>query len=312
MPSFHEFYTTMTFKRFIFSVLLVINTLFAFGQKLEHAHSLYKQRLYAKAIPEYESILKKKTDPIATSRLADCYRILNQATKAASIYAQMIADSTAKDKDVFNYADVMMMLGKYDSAQFYFKKYIELNPGDERGEQSLKACIDAPSIKPFYSNITTNPFPQNSDADENAPVFFKNKLIFATDRKQGFNALKQANMTTGREYITLWSSDKITDSVYAKPRSFSAKLNNVNENTANISFTADNKEMFFCRNSNVSDKGGTYNMQIFSAESKDGEKWRNIEKLPFCSNELNYFYPSVSPDGKYLFFVSTKAVETVA
>ena len=296
----------MIFNRFILYIVLSFSVLTASGQKLEHAHNLYKKGFYAVAIPEYESFLKKKANPTVKSRLADCYRILNQANKAATIYSQMVVDSTAKAKDIFNYGDVMMMLGKYDSAKYYFKKYIELNPDDERGLQSLKASEDAPTIQPFYKAVNTIPFPQNTEADENAPVFYKHKLLFASDRKQGFKLLKQKNKTTGREYITLWSSDKIKDSVYKKPISFSSKLNNINQNTGSASFTADEKEMFFCRNSDVPDKTNTYNMQIFSAESAGGEKWYNIEKMPFCSNEINYFYPSVSPDGKYLFFVSDK------
>ncbi|MEL7021252.1 MAG: OmpA family protein, partial [Bacteroidota bacterium] len=36
------------------------------------------------------------------------------------------------------------------------------------------------------------------------------------------------------------------------------------------------------------------------------EKWREIEKLSFCSAEYNYMHPAVSPDGQYLFFVSNK------
>ena len=276
------------------------------GQKIDYANNLYKNGFYAAAIPAYESFLKKQTNPIAYSHLADCYRILNQAQKAAATYAKMVADSTAKAKDIFNYGDVMMLLGKYDSAKYFFQKYIELNPNDVRGLQSLKASEDAPKIQPFFTDIAIQPFSQNTEADENAPIFFKKKLLFATDRHKGFNPLKEKNNTTGREYISVWSADKINDSTYAEPVSFSAKLNKLNENTGSVSFTADNKEMFFCRNSDMPDKGNTYNMQIFSAESKDGEKWGNVEKMPFCSNELNYFYPSVSPDGKYLFFVSDK------
>jgi outer membrane protein OmpA-like peptidoglycan-associated protein/tetratricopeptide (TPR) repeat protein len=306
VPFIIEYYTIMKVIQNSLLIICSFCALTARGQKIDHANELYKNGFYAAAIPAYESFLKRQNNPIATSRLADCYRILNKADKAASTYAKMVADSTAQAKDIFNYGDVLMLLGKYDSAKMYFQKYIELNPNDARGLQSLKASEDAPTIKPFFTDIKLEPFSQNTEADENAPFFFKNKLLFATDRNSGFNVLKEKNNTTGRDYITIWAADKISDSTYAKPSSFSTKLNNVNENTGSVSFTADNKEMFFCRNSDMPDKGNSFNMQIFSAESKDGEKWGNIEKMPFCSNELNYFYPSVSPDGKSLFFVSDK------
>jgi tetratricopeptide (TPR) repeat protein/outer membrane protein OmpA-like peptidoglycan-associated protein len=306
VPWLEEFYTNMKSVPFTLATLFLFNTCLMWGQKIDKANIYYRHGLYAAAIPIYEALIKKKNDPVAKSHLADCYRILNKADKAASLYAQIIADSTAKEKDYFNYGDVMMMLGKYDSAKYFFKKFIDLKPNDPQGEQSLQACENAYKIKPFYTNISINPFSENSDADENAPVFFKNKLLFASDRSTGYKAFKETNQTTGREYIRVWSAQKINDSTYTQAVSFSSKLNNLNDNTGSVSFTADSKEVYFCRNSDFPDKNNTYNMQIYSAESKDGEKWSNVEKLPFCSNQLNYFYPSVSPDGKYLFFVSDK------
>jgi outer membrane protein OmpA-like peptidoglycan-associated protein len=287
--------------------ILVFVSLKTFGQKLDKANDLYRKGYYAMAIEEYKGVLKKKPNPIAKSNMANCYRILNQAQNAADVYASIVAEKKEEPKDIFNYGDVMMMLGKYDSARYFFKRYTELSPDDPRGEQQLKACDNFSKIKPIFQNIVLEPYEYNTEADETAPCFFQNKFLFASDRSQGFKMMKESNKTTGREYITVWSSDTLGSGVYAEPVSYSGKLNNVNQNTGNASFSANGKAVYFCRNSDIPDRKGSFNMQLFSAESNDGGKsWHDVEKLSFCSKDFNYLYPSVSPDGKMLFFVTDK------
>ncbi len=273
------------------------------AQKLEHANELYNKGYYAAAIPIFEDALRKKINSTAQSKLADCYRILNKADKAADYYAQLVADSTARNKDIFNYGEVMMMRGKYDSARYFFQKFAESEPDDKRGADMLTTCDNMSKIKPLILNVKVTPFPQNSDADEHAPIFYKNQLIFTGDRSQGFRLLKQQNKTVGRDYYAIWSAEKVNDTTFSKPKIYSKKLALLNKNTGNVSFTQNGKEAFFCRNNDYTSKSDAYNMQIYSAHAKDGENWSRIEKLPFCSAESNYMYPSVSPDGKHLFFV---------
>jgi outer membrane protein OmpA-like peptidoglycan-associated protein/tetratricopeptide (TPR) repeat protein len=297
---------TMTKTQLPILFFCLISAFVLRGQKLEKANDFYRKGYYAAAIPIYEEALKKKSSLIAKSKLADCYRILNQAEKAAVYYAELLAEKDPNFKDVFHMGEVMMMRAKYDSARYFFTKYTEMQPEDEKGFQLIKACDDIKGIKPLLINVKIYPFNQNTEADENAPVFLNGELIYASDRNQGTKFMKEKNQTAGRDYYSLWAASKITDFVYTEPKEYSRKLNNLNQNTSSVSFTADGKQAFFFRNSDVPSKANAYNMQLYSAESKDGKSWSNIEKLSFCSTETNYFYPSVSGDGKHLFFMQEK------
>ena len=280
---------------------------------MKKAETLYRSRFYASAIPIFEALLQRKEDPSVMSKLANCYRILNQSEKAAQLYSVIMSDKSARiqdvnnfGKDVFHYGEVMMMRGKYDSAKVLFKQYVALQPEDELGSKMVKACENIKTIQPLQLSVNLSTFSQNTDADENTPVFFKNKLLFASDRSQGVRFLKEKNQTTGREYVGIWAADKITDSTYGKPKKFAGKFMRVNSNTANVSFTASGKEVFFCQNDDVPNRNNETPLQIYSAESKDGKSWRHVEKLSFCSPDHNYLYPSVSPDGNHLFFVTKR------
>jgi outer membrane protein OmpA-like peptidoglycan-associated protein/tetratricopeptide (TPR) repeat protein len=298
---------TMTHFKKILILLILTQALLVKGQSVEKANDFHRSGYFAAAIPLYESALKKKSSSSVKSKLADCFHKLNQTEKAAKIYSEMVADSSATAIDYFRFGEVMMMQGNYDSARILYNKFLELKPEDEKGLNMIKALDNVKNIKPLLLNVKLQPFTQNSNADEHAPQFYQNGIVFAGDRNRGTKLLKQTSQTTGRDYYDIWYAQRINDSTYSKPKTFSKKLSKLNQNTGNACFTGDFKEVFFCRNNDVSSKGGIYKMQLYSAESIDGGKsWRNVEKLPFCSPETNYMYPSVSQDGKHLFYTVDK------
>lgn len=293
----------MSHSKLLLLIIIAFYAVVLRSQNPEKANTYYKDGYYAKAIPIYQSILKKKPTLEIKTKLANCYRLLNQAEKAATIYRDILNNEKAQPIDYFRFGEVMMMLSQYDSAKIYFTLFSELNPDDERGLMMLKAFDKMKDINPALKHVIVEPFKHNTDADESVPVFFDNGLVFASDRSSGFNLLKQKNQTTGRDYITLYVSEKLGDSAFSKPKELSSKFSELNKNTGNISFMGNRKTAFFCRNSLTPSKNGTYNMQMYSAELNRKGSWGKIKLIPFCTNEQNYMYPSVSPDGKQLFFV---------
>ncbi len=278
------------------------------GQNIDRANELFKNGGYAEAIPIYEAFLSKKpNNTAAKNKLANCYRILSQPDKAAPLLASIVEDDNARPDDFLNYGETLMMLGQYDEAKYYFKQYNKLQPENERGKLLLDNIDKVKKLKPLYKDIEVFSFSQNSDGDDNAPVMFRRGIAFASDRKAKFNILKEKNSTTGRDYVTIYYTERKGDTTFTEPRELSAKLSEINRNTSNISFTADGKRVYFCRNGSKPARNGTYNMQIFTAETEDGLSFSNIEMLPFCTPENNYVYPAVSPDGKRLFYSAQRS-----
>ena len=283
-------------------ILLAFSSLSLKAQSLKKAEELYRSGYWATAIPAFEEALKKKDNVHGRSKLADCYRRLNKAEKAANLYRILTAGENVDMTDVLRYGEVLMMQANYDSAKSYFQRYVELNPDDERGHNFLKSCEKVKDIKPMLLDVEVTPFSLNTDADENAPVFFRDKLLFVSDREQGFKILQKKNETVGREYQILWAADRVTDTSFLEAKPYSSALSMVNLNTSSGSFTANGKEVFICMNIADHNKKGINTMQLYRATSKNGESWHNLERIAFCNEDKNYYYPSVSPDGKHLFF----------
>ncbi len=289
--------------------------LLAQNKTLDKANEMFKLNQFADAAELYRQALQtmenegkqNRNATLIKSKLAYCYRMNNKMDKAEALYAEVVKDETAKDENRYYYGEALMSNGKYDEARKWFADYQKLNPDDEKAGLMLRACDYAPLIQPYFQYIDIQEFPFNSDADDNAPILNRKGLIFSSDRKQGLKLMKEKSGWTGRDYLNLYISEKKSDGSFADPIQYSSKLSEVNKNTGNASITADGSEIFFTRNDNVLNKQNTYSLQLFSAKSGETERWKDVEKLPFCSSNHNFMHPAVSPDGKTLFFASNRA-----
>ena len=59
------------------------------------------------------------------------------------------------------------------------------------------------------------------------------------------------------------------------------KFNELNKNTGMVSFTKDGTAAYFTRYGNILTKSDSYSMQLYSAESEDGQKWKKPQFQPF-------------------------------
>ena len=298
----------MKLQKILYIFFLSIVWTFANGQSaaIRKAKKLYKQSRYAKAIPIFESVITESSSLSLKIKLANCYRLTNQMQKAVPIYSQIVADEKAKPIQYYYYGEVLMNNGQYNQARNWLLKYLELEPNNLSAKRKAQSCAYVQQLSPFFKEVKIRPFPMNSDADDTGAVFSGKGIVFSSDRKTGVKLLQKKSGWTGRNFVNLYYSEQISDTSFTAPKLFSKKLAVLNKNTSAASFTKNGKEIFFARNSMKANKNKTFTMQLYSAKSEDGVHWTQVEALPFCSINNNYMHPSVSPDGKLLFFASDK------
>jgi outer membrane protein OmpA-like peptidoglycan-associated protein len=296
----------MTVTKFLIPIFSLLSMVVLKAQNIDRANDLYKNGGFAEAIPIYEALLvKKPNSPAVKVKLANCHRILSHPVQAARLFAEIVETKEAKPIDFLHFGETLMMLEKYDSAKILFRKFTDLKPDDERGLLLLRNVDKVKTLRPLFGGVTVFPFLHNSDADDNAPIWSSKGIVFASDRHMSFKLLKEKNPATGRDYTNIYLAERINDTTFNVPKEFSSKLSELNRNTSNATFTADDHRVYFCQNGNTPSKGGAYNMQVFTAETT-GTGWKNVELMPFCTPENNYMYPSVSPDGQRLFLVAER------
>lgn len=299
----------MNFLRITAILLLCFLSTGLVAQKklIKKANDLYKQKQYTNAIELYEQALQQTENLAASTKLANAYRMTNQTEKAEALYSDIVENEKAKPITYYHYAESLMSNGKYDLAKNWFLKYNEKDPGNQDAIRMAYACDRVKTLEPYFPNIDIQAFEHNSDADDGAPVAFNGGMVFTSDRaKSGMNPLKQKSGWTGRDYQRIYFSSKEANGNYSPPGNFSKKLNELNMHCGPVTISADKQLAIFSRTAATPDKNNTYNIQLYSAVSEDGNKWKKVELLPFCKPDKNYMHPALSPDGTKLFFVSDK------
>jgi hypothetical protein len=279
---------------------------FAQNQQIKKADKLYKLNEYSQAISLYEVGLQDEESLSAKTKLAYCYMVTNRLNNAEQLYSEIVHEDRARPITKYYYGETLMSNGKYQEAKNWFLKYAKLNPKDDRAHEMAAACEKVKSIKPLFENIEIKPFSQNSKSDDSGPVFYKNGIVFASDRKSGLNPLKQKSGWTGRDFLRIYYCEADSTGAFKKPQVFSKKLNELNKHCGPISFNSDQNFVVFTRTGTNPGKNDTYNMQLYYSETNNGTKWKKPKVVSFCKKDHNYMHPALSADGNTLYFVSDK------
>lgn len=143
--------------------------------------------------------------------------------------------------------------------------------------------------------------------DEYSPVFYKNGIVFTSNRGSG--SFVDYSGSTGKSTFDITYIDTTKKVTWRKSETFSNSLKTpFNEGTATFSRSGDT--VYFTRNLHVdgslrelSNSGNK--LGIFSA-IKEGDKWTRITEFRFNSEYFNMTTPYLSPYGSRLYFSSDR------
>jgi len=303
------------------------NTAPAEASKIEtstpKADKLFKRMWYKEAAAIYERKLKsfdneeegKNRDYFVTLKKAgDAYFFNTDMENAYRIYDQLISNyyTEVEPEYIFRYAHSLEGIGRYKEAKRWMKEFSKrTRKRDDRSEkysQEKQTIEDILEIKPQFvlHNLSTNT--ENSDF---GPMYYKEKLVFSS-------AVDSSNYHTR---IYHWNEQPFLNMYVGELNQIESDINNVEEfsstiNTryheATLAFTPDYKRVYFTRNNYDGELGrddeGTNHLKLYSADllkDEDGEEeWQNIKALPFNSDNYSVGHPTLSSDGKLLYFIS--------
>jgi translation elongation factor P/translation initiation factor 5A len=142
--------------------------------------------------------------------------------------------------------------------------------------------------------------------DEFAPVYYRNGLIFCTNRNSG---MTKYSTLGDKAFFKIYFVDSIDNGRWRNPKLFSTDLKSkLNDGPATFNSTYDT--IYFSRNL-VIDKRvrdilpARNKLGIFFAV-RNGEKWIKIREMRINNEWYNVTTPCLSPDGKRIYFSSDK------
>lgn len=296
-------------KLYILSLLCCLNTVVS-QSKLKKADQLFKTYYYKDAAEAYEKALEKVEKPSVQQikNVADSYYKIDDNRNALRWYQKLydIQGQSMSEDYFLKYIQSMKGVTDYDKAYNLTKDYL-VKKGDQKqiahflSQKRFNDSVAAAKSLYAVTNLAIN----SSKSDFGA-AFYGEKIIFTSARD-----------TTGVDKLYSWNKEPFLD-LYVADRNtndgslFSEKvfLPNVmtkyHEATATV--TPDLKTVYYTtnvvlKNKLVIDDSRTNNFQIIKG-TIDGDKLIKTEKFFFNSKDYSVGHPSLSEDGKWLFFAS--------
>ena len=270
------------------------------------ADKLYNRYEYIDAAEEYLKLVSaNKADNYVYRQLADSYYNVFNTAEAAKWYAK--ATEEKQDAEVYyRYAQMLKADGKYDQANKQMEKFAAMAPNDQRAIAFKREPNYIPRLKNQMKLFDSKTMDINSDKSDFAAVLTNdNTLYFASAR----NTAKKTYGYNDEPYLDLYYATRNADGTYSKPMEVNGVNTKFHDGPATLS--ADGNTMYF---SSETFKDGQFDKDkskklkygkvgLFKA-TKEGDKWTNIKALPFNNKEYNVGNPSLSKDGKTLYFSS--------
>ncbi|WP_121668029.1 OmpA family protein [Mesonia aquimarina] len=295
---------------FLFKVLVVFSQT---GNK--KADALFSKMSYVEAAKVYEKVIDQgnMSMPIL-KRAGDAYYFNTEMEKANKWYSKLVSEypEEVSAEYIFRYLQTLEGKEDYVLAKKWMKIYAERAENkDDRAQNFSQEKITIEDILALPQQFMLQNLSINSSNSDFGPMFYKDQLVYATTVDSSY--FKTDNYQwNDQPYLNLHLG-KInplkTDVSYLKR--FSETIN-TKYHEAGIAFSPDEKTIYFTRNNYEKklkrDDEGINHLKLYSAEAEINSDstvtWKNVKDLPF--NGINYSvgHPSVSKDGKKLYFVS--------
>ena len=142
----------------------------------------------------------------------------------------------------------------------------------------------------------------NSENSDFGTTFYgEDKIVFSSSRMSGISNKKWDG--NGQPFLDLYVGNVEEDGEITRVRPFSSTVNS-KYHDAMVDFSPDMRHVYFTSNNYVDGVIKSEGIKIFRATVSSGGQWKDIITLPFNSDNYDTGHPSVSQDGKKLYFTS--------
>ena len=279
-------------------------------QRRAYADQLFSRNEFVEAADHYKKLVRgEKTDNYIHIQLAESYYNIFNTVEAARWYGKALeVNPNLEPETYYKYAQMLKASGRYDAANKAMKKFADLMPDDSRSVEFLKEPDYIPRLRSQEALFTF------VDSGINNSKFSDFSGILTTDNTFYFaSARSEEKKTYGwneQPFLDIYSATFDLDEEKFKDIKPVSKLNGVYHDGP-VTITADGQTMYFASESfrdgeyTVDKKKRLKNgkVSVFRATAS-GKSWGRIQSLPFNSGEYHVSNPSVSPDGKTLYFSS--------
>jgi outer membrane protein OmpA-like peptidoglycan-associated protein len=310
--------------------LLLALFIFSFGgpvlaqkKDIKAADLLYQKFEYARAVEAYKKALEAGQPTLAvSSKIADCYRLMNNAKETEFWYAQVLSFPDHEPQHIKYYANAARKNGNFSKAQQLYLTYGQKVPAEAEIAQALAAaCANAQQwVAQPLAYALNKVKALNSENADFSPTTYLDGLVFTSNRAPAVKTKAEVSGWTGKPDFKLFYV-KGNDSAWQTPELMPEPLNNKFQNGSAV-FSPNQEVVYFTRINQVKQKSKKANtdpfswvkfpaesefinrLEIFISEKKE-DKWSEPKAFPYNKvSDYSVGHPALAPDGNTLYFAS--------
>jgi outer membrane protein OmpA-like peptidoglycan-associated protein/tetratricopeptide (TPR) repeat protein len=291
------------------SFVIASGILSAQNKDTKIADKLFDRYEYTEAAQEYLKLVEKdKADNYVYQRLADSYYTVFNTKEATKWFAKLVEEKQDAET-YFKYAQMLKAEGNYPEADKQMQQFASMKPNDSRAKAFLANANYLPSINEQTKLFAVTKSDVSSDkADFGAVLANDNTFYFTSAR----NDSRKTYGLNEEPYLDLYKATFNENKTLSEATTVDDLNTKWHDGPATIS--ADGNTMYFASESFNESKGFEKDKMEYQTlkkgkiylykATKEGDSWLNKKVLPFNDKTYSVRNPSISKDGKTLYFSS--------
>ncbi len=288
------------------SFVMVSGILSAQNQYTKTADKLFNRYEYVDAAKEYLKLAEgSKADNYVYKQLAESYYNVFNTKEAVKWYAKVV-EQKQDAETYYKYAQMLKAEGNFKEADKQMQQFAQLAPNDQRAKafKSNPNYLSELQGQAKLYNIVKSDV-SSDKTDFGAVLTNDNNVYFASAR----NTSKRNSNFNEEPYLDIYratynANGTISDAV---------AVDNLNTkwHDGPVSITSDGNTMYYGSESfnekeftKDKEKNAKFGKIYLYKATKEGDTWSNVKPLPFNNRGYDVRNPSISKDGKTLYFSS--------
>lgn len=255
---------------------------------------------YSEAIEYFQRV--EFLTPMGLRGMAISFARTGQLDSAARYYQLLVKTGFQESEDLYDYANVLKIIGRYDDAFHWMAVYSEERPNDSRPQRHFNDPEYHHRILASSANYSIQNLDANTAQEEFGVSFYGDKIAFTSSRV-GVNPVKREWNWTGTPYLYIYTATVDSVGEWQEIEKIEGPFNG-RLHDGPIAFNDEATIAVFSRNrEDAVSEDGKMNFQLFYSQKTDGN-WSSPEGMWFNHSSYSVGHPTLSSDGSVLYFTS--------
>lgn len=300
-------------KKITFILISILLPLIGYSQssRLKYANKLYSIQSYFEASEAFEDCLARKTDSSTVAKnIATCYDKIGKTQKALDWYRFLNRTESLSQEQHLRFALLERQEGNYAESETlmanYSNKYGELDVAKSvvnQAELIDKLILNSPNFELKIQEKV------NTESSEIGTVYFKGDQVLIASSSRRRMTTHQVNPWTGKYFYDLYVAPVDKNGQIGEMEVIKSKVQS-KFNDGPAVYDSTSGYFYFTRNNYLNGKKGMDEnrrilLKIYRSKMI-GDKFEDAEELSFNSDSYSNAHPSLSRDGKKIYFSSDR------